>query len=492
MVQRAGHIRGKVVATFRGWRREELAMRGLLDGHGNPITGDADAVALYDRAIDRLVRFHPDVLDLAGELAGAADPVPMASVLVAYLNLMSTDVADVAAAAEAHAALAGCEANDRERAHAAAIGAWLAGDWGGAAGRLDDLLVQWPTDVLALMLGHQLDFFTGEAASLRDRPLRALRALDPQHPHAPFVRGMTAFGLEEAGDYGAALDAGRAAVAANPDDVWAVHAVVHTYEMQGRVDEGIAFLRSDETRWESGNLFTVHNWWHLALYELEAGRPERALAIYDAEVHHAASLGVPIEMLDASALLWRLRLDDADTGGRFAPLADAWAAKGAATPWYVFNDLHAVMAGAGAGRLDQAGAIVDRLGAWLPEATGSNAAMTAEIGLPACRAVVAFAEDRHDDVVAELLPIRRVLHHFGGSHAQRDALQRTLLESALRGGHLRLARALTAERLGVRETSVYGWTQWARVLRGLGDEHGAAEADVNAAAHRRRFAAVVD
>ena len=138
---------------------------------------------------------------------------------------------------------------------------------------------------------------------------------------------MDAFGLEESGHYGQALDAGLAAVEANPDDVWAIHAVVHTYEMQGRVDEGIGFLRSDRTRWESGNLFTVHNWWHLALYELEAGRPERALAIYDAEIHHAGSLGVPIEMLDASALLWRLLLDGIDTGGRFGPLADAWAPK---------------------------------------------------------------------------------------------------------------------------------------------------------------------
>ena len=83
----------------------------------------------------------------------------------------------------------------------------------------------------------------------------------------------------------------------------------------------------DGTRWGAGNLFTVHNWWHLALYELEAGRPERALAIYDAEIHHAGSLGVPIEMLDASALLWRLLLDGVDTGGRFGPLADAWAPK---------------------------------------------------------------------------------------------------------------------------------------------------------------------
>ena len=136
----------------------------------------------------------------------------------------------------------------------------------------------------------------------------------------------------------------------------------------------------------AGNLFTVHNWWHLALYELEAGRPERALAIYDAEVHHAASLGVPIEMLDASALLWRLRLEDADTGGRFGPLADAWAAKAGDVPWYVFNDLHAVVA-ARRRRPTRRGraAMVDRLDAWLPDASGSNTAMTAEIGLPACR-----------------------------------------------------------------------------------------------------------
>jgi hypothetical protein len=258
--------------------------------------------------------------------------------------------------------------------------------------------------------------------------------------------------------------------------------------MQGKVDEGIAFLRSDRTRWESGNLFTVHNWWHLALYELEAGRPERSLAIYDAEVHHEDSLCVPIEMLDASALLWRLLLDGLDTGARFGPLADAWAPKAATSPWYVFNDLHATMAFVGAGRLADAHGVIGTLDRWLDTASGTNARMTAEIGLPACRAVVAFGEGRDSDVIAELLPIRRVLQHFGGSHAQRDALQRTLLESALRSGRYELARALTAERLGVRESSVYSWTQRARALRGLDDSAGAARANEHAARYRTRFA----
>ncbi len=181
-------------------------------------------------------------------------------------------------------------------------------------------------------------------------------------------------------------------------------------------------------------------------------------------------------MLDASALLWRLLLDGSDTGGRFGPLADAWAPKAAAEPWYAFNDLHATMALIGAGRMAEAHAVANRLDRWLDGGSGTNARMTAEIGLPACRAVIAFAEDRHADVIADLMPIRRSFQHFGGSHAQRDALQRTLLESALRSGRFELARALTAERLGVRETSVYGWTQRARALHGLGDITGSASA----------------
>jgi tetratricopeptide (TPR) repeat protein len=454
------------------------------------MTGGADALDLYDRAIDRFVRFHPDVVDLAGQLTAGDDPAPMACALMSYLHLMSTDPEDLSTARTWWERLSHADAtNSREQAHAVAIEAWLGGDWHGASARLDDLLSLWPADVLALMIGHQLDFFLGDAQNLRDRPLRTLRELDPGDPHADFVRGMAAFGLEEAGHYGQALDAGLTAVGANPDDVWAIHAVVHAYEMQGRVDEGMRFLNGEETRWESGNLFTVHNWWHMALFQLEAGRPDSALAIYDTEIHHAQSAGVPIEMLDASALLWRLLLDDADTGNRFMALANAWSAKADADPWYAFNDLHAAMAFAGADRHEDLRNLVRSRETWLETAAGSNARMTAEIGLPACRAVLAFVEGRFDDVLADLMPIRRVLQHFGGSHAQRDALQRTMLESALRSGRYEQARALASERLGVRETSVYGWTQRARALRGLGETAAAEDAERRATDYRRRFAA---
>ena len=117
------------------------------------------------------------------------------------------------------------------------------------------------------------------------------------------------------------------------------------------------------------------------------------------------------------------------------------------------------MAFAGAGRFDDAAAVIAKLEAAVRRRTASsNAMMTAEVGLPAARAVLAFAEDRHDDVVETLAPIRRKLHRFGGSHAQRDVLQRTLLESALRSGRYEFAaRAdLRASRPSARRACTAG------------------------------------
>jgi hypothetical protein len=272
--------------------------------------------------------------------------------------------------------------------------------------------------------------------------------------------------------------------------VWALHAVVHCYEMQGRVDHGITFVRSREAEWGDGNLFTAHNWWHLSLYLLEAGRPDDALAIYDAHVHNDQSSGVTLEMLDASALLWRLTLDGIDSGNRYERLATAWEGQLFEDPWYAFNDFHGIVAFCGAGRLDDARAVVKRLEQSVgtgPAAPGTREAMVADVGLPASRAVVAYTEGRHDDVVDELLPRRTAFNHFGGSHAQRDLLQRTLTESAIAAGRLDLARALLDERLSLRDSSVYGLLRRARVLAMTGDEPGAAQLEGRASTYRSRF-----
>jgi tetratricopeptide (TPR) repeat protein len=466
--------------------------RGAVAVHddGTPTTREPtmNPTETYERALDQLLRFKPEVVDLAGELTAQHPRFAMGQALMAYLCLIATDVPELPAARAAHAAMLESPLDERESMHAAAIDAWLVGDWHRSAAVLDDLLHSWPTDALALMVGHQLDFFLGDARNLRDRPARVLEAFDPSDHRLAAVRGMHAFGLEESGEYEKAEDVGMSAIAATPDDVWAIHAVVHSLEMRGLVERGIPFLRQRVDDWGDGNLFTVHNWWHLTLFELEAGHHAEVLDIYDGHIHNAESAGVPLEMIDASALLWRLMLDGVDSGDRFAALASGWESRVADEPWYAFNDLHAAMAFAGAGRLDDAKAVVAKLEVDLG-CGPSNAKMTAEVGLPAARAIVAFAEERHDDVVDELAPIRRQLYVFGGSHAQRDVLHRTLLESALRSRRLQFAGELISERLAVREASVYGWTSRQRLLSALGDEHEALRAGEQAAELQARFAA---
>jgi hypothetical protein len=461
----------------------------LTDVHGNPISGPPAAIDRYDAAIDHLLAYRNDLVDDMTSLVEDEPEFAMGLVLAAHLSLTSTDAADVGGAAELAASLGSLELNEREAAHLEAIETWLSGDWHGAARSLDQLLVRWPADPLAVVVGHQLDFFLGDAANLRDRVGRSLNAIDPVHGHHGYLRGMYAFGLEESGNYQLAEEHGIAAVERNPDDVWAIHAVTHVHEMQGRVDDGIRFLRDRQADWGGGNLFAVHNWWHFALYVLEAERFNDALAIYDDRIHNQASAGVPMEMLDASALLWRLYLDGVDTGGRFSPLADAWTTRVADQPWYAFNDLHAVIALAGAGRLDDARAVVERLERYVATAAQtSNTSMTADIGLPACKAIIAFVEGRYATVVDELAPIRTTVAFFGGSHAQRDVVQRTLVIAAIRDGQVNLARTLLDERLGVRETSVWSRRLRSNLRRVTGDIDRARHDDRHATNDAERFA----
>ncbi|GGY55091.1 tetratricopeptide repeat protein [Streptomyces omiyaensis] len=430
-----------------------------------------------DRAVEALLFFRPEVAPAVEDALAAGPESPDAQAFAVYLGVLGTEHSAAAAArARFDGYLAGRDTGAlpaRERLHLAAAGACLAGDLHGAGDLLEELSLAYPRDALALFAGHQLDFLTGDAVRLRDRIGGALSAWGSADEHRGPLLGMYAFGLEESGHYRRAEETGLAALQRHPADVWAVHAVTHTYEMQGRVAEGVAFLDARAGDWTRGNYLTVHNWWHYALYALEAGAEETALRVYDAAVHHAGSAGLAMELLDAAALLWRLRLAGREEPERWARLADAWAGR-ADPPFYAFNDAHAVMAYVGAGRIAEAEALVADRRRWLAGAAGdrralSNHVMTAEVGLPVCEALVAQGRGDHAAVVELLWPVRRRIQVFGGSHAQRDAVQRTLLESALAAGDHDRARLLLSERDGLRPDSPYNWLGRARLADAIGD-----------------------
>ncbi|TAK69639.1 MAG: tetratricopeptide repeat protein [Actinomycetota bacterium] len=441
-----------------------------LDQHGNPTTGATAAVDFLDAAVDHLVNFRPAVTDAVVDAIAADPTAPMPRVMAAYLGLLGTEPADAATAATEFGswrrAVDDTPWTGREHQHVVAAQRWLGGDLAGAADDLRTLSVGHPRDLLALFVGHQLDFFRGDAVALRDRIGGALSSWPDADPHRGYLLGMAAFGLEECGQYDRAEALGLQAVADNPGDVWGIHAVVHTYEMRGDVPTGLAYLDQRRTDWATGNFLHVHTAWHEALYRLDSGDPAGALAIYDSVLHTASSEGLVMELLDAAGLLWRRYLDGDEQTARWRILADAWDPKLVA-PHYAFNDAFGVMALLGAGRVADAEALVEARRRWLAQADPrlTNVTMTGEVGLPVCDALIAYATGRFGDAVAQLAPIRNRLADFGGSHAQRDAFQRTLVAAALAAEESDLARTLLSERLTTKPRDGWTWRRYAELQR---------------------------
>jgi hypothetical protein len=198
-------------------------------------------------------------------------------------------------------------------------------------------------------------------------------------------------------------------------------------EMTGRLREGVRWMGERAAHWTGAGAASTHLWWHLALYHLELGQPEHALAIHDRRMQGEGLS----ELIDASALLWRLHLADADTGGRCAVLAARWAPY-AEDAHCAFNDLHAMMAFVSAGRSDCAHRLLHAQTRRIARLGGTNRDMTRLVGLPSCTALVAFGRGDYASAESLLRALPPVAHRIGGSHAQRDVLQLTRAAAAER------------------------------------------------------------
>ncbi|WHZ10142.1 MAG: TPR domain-containing protein [Burkholderiaceae bacterium] len=419
----------------------------MNDIRGIPLGTESSAARdLHERALWHLVSFYGDPFSVLDALIAADPGWGLAQVMKADFVLTVTEPAWLP---QARAALVAAEplmagASARERAHYGAAQLALDGRWREACAAWDQILQRHPRDLLALISAHLFDFYRGDARSLRARVARVRPEWDTGDALYTYVLGMHAFGLEECNLYPLAEECGRAALALDPRGPWAVHAVAHVMEMQGRHEEGARWLRERRDDWAPDNGLAVHNWWHLALFQLESLDTDGALALYDAQIGGDASQ-VNLQWLDCAALLWRIALLGADVGERWQALARAWADPIGHAGYYAFNDVHALLALMGGG--GNAQALLERCRERAQTDATDNRAMAKEVGLPLMAGLAAFPRGDMAEVEAQLYPLRTVAHHFGGSHAQRDLIDQTLLAAAAApGGNRALGLALLNER----------------------------------------------
>ena len=401
---------------------------------GRHTSDDPVALAAFEEAVLGILAHRPGVAP-ALEQVLAADPAftaahalnGLAAVILARRELLAPAGTALAAAKAALAARGGTAG---EHVLVAALAEAVEGRLASALPGLDAWLRQAPHDLLVVKLAHAFRFMLGDAAGMRAASARVLPAWDASRPGYGFVLGCHAFALEESGELRAAEVAGREAVLHQPDDAWAMHAVSHVHEMEGRAEHGIAWLEGSRPAWSRCNNFAFHLAWHLALFHLERGRHARVLELYDREVRPQPTDDFR-DVANAVSLLWRLQQEGVAVGERWVEL-EAIARRRRHDTTLVFATLHYLLALVAAGDLAAAYELTATLRTTALAGTGDQAGVAGRVGLDLANAILALRQHRLPRLTWDRLV--KATTELGGSNAQRDVFVRTLALLAADGG----------------------------------------------------------
>lgn len=255
--------------------------------------------------------------------------------------------------------------------------------------------------------------------------------------------------LSEDGQLAAARPKIERSVALNPNNAHAAHGFAHVSYESGDPDTGRDFLTSWLATYPRDGAFHGHLSWHLALFELGAGRWETALDLYrDAIALDRHSGGPQQKMTDGAAFLWRSEL-----AGHPRNLA-AWQAmyehgnSTLARPGSGLADLHVILTQAVMG---DTGA-VDARAREMEEMSRSGRYPSGDYLPSLSRGFVAFERGDFPAAVAALAPLAGENERIGGSRAQHDLIEFTLLKACLKAGRPEEAQRL----LGLRRPGASG------------------------------------
>jgi hypothetical protein len=397
--------------------------RGYEISGASPADGDA-----FEEVLKLHLSWQCGVEAVLRRLIAEAPHFTMAHVLEAYLGLCSRDVARVQRARLAVARAGEIPANHRESMHVVAIRAALDDDFATFGSSLQGLLVQYPRDVLALQVAHAIDYLTGDIEAMQARIAAVLPSWSEEVAGFHAVLAMQAFSLVEASRYEEARDRGLYALSLMPSDARAHHALAHVCEMKGDPVGGDRLMREQRTFWADSAAAT-HCWWHWALFHLAQSAVKDALVIYDERLRQEQAMTLP-DLIDSSALLWRLALLEVDTGSRWSELAGAWIPH-IDDHYCTFNDMHAMVAFVGAEDWKSATRLENGLQHSRMQGTRYGET-TRLVGFPVCRAILAFGKGHYARATEILSTVPTTAHRMGGSQAQRDLLYLTLMDAIRR------------------------------------------------------------
>jgi tetratricopeptide (TPR) repeat protein len=421
----------------------------LTDRYGLELsTGSPRAAEAYCRGLDHALAAEAEAEACFRE-ARLEDPgFALAHIAEARMLQFRARPAEAREAADRALQVVG-GATRRERQHVEAIATAVAGDPRGALEKVRAHVAEFPRDAFVLSQATGVYGLIGFSGRLErnEEQLALLEPLAGAYGDDWWFLSQIAFAYNELFRHREAQQAVERSLAGNPRNGHASHTVAHIAYETGDAEGGAAFLREWLVGYDPAHQLYVHNHWHLALFELAAGNFARVLDLYDRVIRPSVATSPPLGTIaDAASLLWRCTLTERPAAdlpwAEVAEYAAAWFPR----PGTTWADAHCLIAWCAVNDTDRLTALVGQL----RDRVAGGRVYAGPVLVTLAEGYLAFAHGDWDRAANLFQLARPEVIRLGGSHAQRDVFEETLIEACARAGRLEQARAILEERLDRR------------------------------------------
>ena len=417
------------------------------DRYGLPLTtSDVRARDAYLEGVDLLLSVQPGA-ERRFQAAIDADPrFALGHIALARTQQLRMQPVEArATAARARALLAGV--TPREQSHVETIARAIDGDAAGALAAVKQHCDTYRRDALVLQLNFGafgLISFAGRREH-DEEMYQFFRLFVDDYGDDWWFRFAWAWAHTESGRVAEGRRLMEEAFAMNRRNANAVHGLAHIFYEEGEPAGGVKFVSEWLPGYDRAGSLHCHLNWHVALAELVRGDVARARAAFEAGIRaSAASQAPPTNVLtDGSSLLWRLMLDgEPVAASEWAELA-AFARENFPATTAHFHELHCLMVWAVSGEW----ALYESRLAELRDRAAKGTLPPGDAAPALAEGFGAFVRGDYAAAARAIEPAADDIVRCGGSRAQQDVWEETLIAAWIRAGEAEKARRLLEKRL---------------------------------------------
>jgi hypothetical protein len=413
----------------------------LTDRYGLALTtSSAAARDAYVAGCDcTLSAAYGDALNLTR--AVEADPnLAVAHAALARAKFLVADV-PAARAAAAKARELAAHATPREQSHVDALCLAVEGKPVEALAATRMHLAEYPRDAVVAAPATGVFGLIGFSGRQGREPeqVEFLERLKPHLADDWWFQMVYAFALEEMGRLDEALELIERSMAAFPKSAHGAHIKAHVLYEMGENRSGLDYLDSWLPAYERQGLMHCHISWHVALFSLVLGDVERAWATYRAQVHPGGAWGPALNVAtDGPAFLWRAELAGQPRRPELWREVKDYVLTSFPKAGVAFVDVHRALACVAAEDPDGLAAVA----AELEERAATGRSPAGDVVPRIAKGLALYGKGDLAGAIAVLEKVLPETVRIGGSRAQRDLVENTLIAA-----YLKFGRAADAKRL---------------------------------------------